>query len=119
MANKAPKEYTLEEMRGMFIKKIHQIVKYWKNVELKDTPAHEQLQTRLDGLAFSILVMLDGGYLELPEFIVAPNPHPDDKEFCISEGENYFPMPQMVFDKHGSEVTTNIGGYLHELYHSY
>ena len=81
--------------------------KYWDKVDGKDAPKTQK--DRLEGLAFSMLVILDGGAMDLPGFIVAPDPHPSDKEYHISEGSNYFP------ENHKLDVKGDIAGCLHEM----
>jgi hypothetical protein len=55
------------------------------------------------------MVALDGGAMALPGFIVAPNPHPSDKEYHISEGSDYYP------ENHELDIKGDIAGGLHEL----
>jgi len=86
-----PRVKTKQEAQKEFLDHIHSSSEYWAN--LSDlTP-----QERCDGVAFSILVMLDGESMELPAMDVSLNPHPDDKEFLKSEGENWF-EPHMVIN---------------------
>lgn len=101
----APREKTTEEIREEFLKHVRSLIKYWNSVEGKDSP--KTCLDRLEGLAFSIMVALDGGAMAVPGFIVAPSPHPDDKEYHISEGSNYYPE--------NPEVKGDIAGALHEL----
>jgi hypothetical protein len=64
----------------------------------------------MEGLAFSILVMLDGGSAMLPGFVVAPLPDPSDKDYHIMKGENYFPENHDAAEK----IKGDIAGALHE-----
>lgn len=96
------REYTKDEIRQQFLAHIHTLVDYWD----RQVPDYTCRQ-KLDGLAFSILAMLDGTS-ELPAFIVAPSPHPDNKAFCQGEGENWYQENQDVQD--------NISGTLHILF---
>lgn len=78
-----PRAYTVDETQEMFIDYIKHLVEYW----------NENNGTKrecLEGLAFSILTMLDGEAGALPGFKVMPYPHEDDKEYYILKGENYF-----------------------------
>jgi hypothetical protein len=61
---------------------------------------------RFEGLAFSLLVILDGG-TDLPGFKLSPDPHPSDKEFNQKRGENWFPKD------------CDIAGELHELFRNF
>ncbi len=98
------KEYTEDEVREQFLNHILHLVDYWEN----ETGAPDSA-SKLDGLAFSLLVLLDGG-TDLPQFIVASLPHPSDKSFHQEEGGNWYP------ENHASDVKGDIGGGLHEMY---
>lgn len=92
------REYTNEEVREQFLAHVRGIADYWQNrpsISLKEAT---------EGVAFSILVALDGES-ELPAFEVIASPHPEDKVFSESQGENYYPVVAL---KH------NIAGELHE-----
>ncbi|MCQ4085873.1 hypothetical protein [Saccharibacillus sp. JS10] len=65
---------------------------------------------KLNGLAFSILVALDGDADGIPQFIVAPRPHHEDKQFNIERGFNYYPENHLLDEK----LRCDIGGNLHE-----
>jgi hypothetical protein len=83
-------------MRERFLRHVASVTDYW--AELPDkTP-----QERTAGVAFSILVALDGETLALPGFNVVCRPHPDDKKYCKSKGCNWTPDG------------CDIGGALHE-----
>lgn len=99
------REYTTEEVREKFLRAIAARVDFWDR-ESRATTSRE----KLEGLTHSILALLDGCDIELPAFIVAPNPHPDDKEYCIQEELDYFPR--------GCE-DHDIGGGLHEVIRKY
>ncbi len=96
-----PREYTEGEVRQQFLQLVWSYIKYWHTLPDKSC------RKRLEGLAFGILVILDGESTELPGFIVSPNPHEDDKEFLRGQGENWYP-----------EGICDIAGSLHELFHS-
>lgn len=96
------REYTEEEVREHFLKSVRGLVNYWDKIETKDS------KEKLESLAFSILSLLDGSQVSLPKFIVAPDPHPDDKDFLEKEGENWYP------ENHKSNVKCDISGVLHE-----
>ena len=97
------RELKEEEVRDNFIGSIRELVDYWDNVNEKDT------RGKLSGLAFSILVLLDGWHGDMPSFIVAPYPHIDDMKYHIEEGNNYYP------DNNDSYVKCDISGCLHEM----
>ena len=86
MSQEEPREYTEDEVREKFLKHIIDLIGYWHNL-----PAEKTMRERMEGLAFSILVSLDGESLAVPAFQVIPAPHPDDKDYLQSIGENWFP----------------------------
>lgn len=73
-----------EEMQKMFLGSIRRIVNYWGNLE--DKPDHY----KCEGVAFSILSLIDGCSGSFPCGVdLVLKPHPEDKDFCIEEGEDY------------------------------
>ncbi len=87
-------EYTQDEIRKKFLGHIWNFIEYW------DTHGQTS-RDKLEGLAFSIMSMLDGSTMEFPKFMVAPDPCPDDKDFHDKNGENWFP-PSSKGDVGGS-----------------
>lgn len=67
------REYNAEGVRTIFIDHVRAMVDYRAAL---DMPERE----KLEGLDFSILVALDGEAAAVPALIVAPCPHPDDKQ---------------------------------------
>lgn len=101
MAKSKSTEKTEEEIRAEFLGTINNLIDYWDTV---DTSTKEKLQ----GITHSILCILDGASSVFPSFIVAPNPHPDDKAYSISKQIPYFP------ENEDSNIKGNIAGVLHE-----
>ena len=99
----SPEVYTEEEVTKMFINKVHSIINYWHRDDR--TP---DVKEKLEGVAHSILCVIDGN-TDLPGFILAPNPHSDDKQYYIEKGESFFP------ENHESKINCDISGCLHEL----
>lgn len=97
----APREYTKDEVRTMFLNAIKNSMDFWED-------AGETKRDALDGLVFSILAMLDGDVVALPRFIVAPDPHPEDAEFLAKAGLNWFP------ENYANHVNCDLAGSLHE-----
>lgn len=89
---------TEEKVREAFIEHIWTMINYWEN--LPDSSE----RSKLEGIAFSILTAIDGDTLSLPKFILAPDPHPDDK-YEVSD-----PFPE----NHMNEINCDISGGLHE-----
>jgi len=98
------RELTTDEVRAEFLKHVQAIIRNWETVKL----AENSVRARLEGLAFSLLVLLDGGSVGLPAFIVAPCPHPADREFHQEEGTNWWP------ENDWEAAKANISGGLHE-----
>lgn len=99
------KEYSEEEVTEMVLGHIKVLIEHWEHESRAKTVGE-----KLEGLAFSILTMIDGS-TNLPRFILAPDPHPDDKEYNIDNEEDYFPENQE------SNVVCDISGCLHELFY--
>jgi hypothetical protein len=96
------REITKEELREQFLDGIRGLVNYWNRV------GNTSQRDKLDGLAFSILNMIDGmsGNFPCPLKLVVEYTE-EDKEYCIENGNNY-PVDGMVI---------NDSVMLHELYY--
>lgn len=91
-----PRALTVEEMRLRFVEEVHYAVRFWHhNSDCTDD------RQRLDGLAHSILVMLDGEAAQVPGFLLIPAPHPSDKGYLKRHNENWW-------------ISQDIAGHLHE-----
>lgn len=99
-----PRQKTEDEVRNEFLNHVRHLVGYWHDVDDRNTI------DKLNGLAFSILVAIDGESI-LPGFILAPCPHKNDKKFDISEDRNYYP------ENHKSKVKCDIAGSLHDQFY--
>lgn len=80
-----PREKTKVEVQQDFIDRIWYLIEYWEKESRAKTS-----RDKLEGLAHSILNTLDGCSM-LPGFAVIPNPHPDDKQYYIENGEDWYP----------------------------
>lgn len=96
----SPRELTEDEVREQFLRLVWKCVSDWEKVPNKN------MRERLSGLAFSLLVILDGDSVAIPGFTVCPDPHKDDKSYRSEKGKNWFP-----------EENCNIAGELHELFY--
>jgi hypothetical protein len=94
---KKPRAYTVEECRKMLLDHARVLVKYWDNESRAITS-----KDKLEGLAFSMLTMLDGEGVIIPQMKIIPNPHPEDKQYHKDNGENWWP------------TNIDLGGILHE-----
>jgi hypothetical protein len=81
-----PRAYTAEEMRALFLSHVQATVGHWAPIS-----GPGGARTAAEGVAFSILVALDGGAGGLPAFDLVPSPHPDDEAWHRREGENWWP----------------------------
>lgn len=99
------REKVADEIAAELIEHIRELISFWESTETSSLE-------KLNGLAFSILAALDGCSDGVPSFIVAPYAHPEDKQFHIENGTNYYP------ENHELEefVKSDIGGSLHELF---
>jgi len=91
-------EKSKEEVRDEFLANIKNISFYWANQ--KNTTDKE----KCEGVAFSILTLIDG-CSNMPSIDLMLQPHEKDKEYCISNDENYY--------KSGMVINDDV--YLHEL----
>ena len=76
---------TSDECRQALYGHLAAMIDYWRDLpadrlSLPGSPPRSEAHERLEGLAFSILVALDGGAMTLPRFAVIPDPHPDDTD---------------------------------------
>lgn len=99
-------EKTVDKTREEFLNHINMLVNYWA----KESKV-ESKEEALKGLAHSILATLDGENAELPQYLLIPNPHPEEKEFNINKGKPYYKPIQDMKDLE----SYNISGFLHEL----
>lgn len=86
-----PAAYTTEEVRDMYLNHMRVLVNYWHNESRCETE-----RERMEGLVFSILVMLDGGSASLPSVDLCLSPHPTDKEYLTSIGEKHFEAGMII-----------------------
>jgi len=85
--------YTKEEMREMFLAQCRAVVFHWSRVEDR-TP-----REMCDGVVFSVLNIIDGMSGGFPAAInLVMEPHPDDKEYCISNDEKWVKNGQIIND---------------------
>lgn len=103
-----PRELTENEVRSKVLSHVWGMIKYWDEV-----PNGNNQRGRLEGLAFSILSMLDGSSMSVPKMVVAPDPHPEDRAYHEENGEDWFP------ENHDVPVKCDLGGSLHELFHKH
>lgn len=102
------REYTPEEVQEKFLKVVWNLVDHWE----KEGRAHTS-QAKLEGLAHSIMALIDGNVGFMPAFILAPLPHKEDKSYYESQGQNFFPCnPRSKKTGASTRVKCDIGGHL-------
>jgi hypothetical protein len=79
------REYTLKETREEFLNHVRNMSNYWATLPDKTD------KERCDGLAFSILVALDGMSMGICGFELIPSFHESDPKYLKSIGENWYP----------------------------
>lgn len=87
------KSYTKEEMQEMLIAQCKAVAFSWSRVE--NTSPREMC----DGVVFSMLNIIDGcsgGFPSAINLVMAP--HPDDKEYNISNNEQWVEPGQVIND---------------------
>ena len=102
-----PREYTRDEIKKMFVTKMWQTLEYCLKDERMKTSQH-----KLEVFMHSTLATLDGCGIDLPAFIIAPLSTEEDKQFYISEGENFYPINDQ------EKIKCDIAGGLHEIMYS-
>lgn len=95
-------QYSRDEIRDMFLDQIWLYIDYWSREPNKTK------QETLEGLAHSILVLLDGETADLPAFCVLPLSALSDQEYLRKNGENWFPALMVKEDY-------DIAGELHSM----
>lgn len=82
--------YTAEEIRDMFMSMVRDAARYWANLPDADKATGKPLTIagRCEGVAFSILSIIDGSSM-LPAFDLVAVPHVNDKRDAIEQGDNW------------------------------
>lgn len=101
-----PRAWTSEELCTTLIDHFYHLVQYWYNVDIDDSYPKDKdpVLYRLEGVVFSVLAALDGSCIDIPAYDLVARPHPSDKDYLISNGENWI------------EEGTTISTMLHELF---
>lgn len=74
-----------EQAREAFLEHVRSVARYWADPNV----SCETVLERCEGVAFSILVLLDGG-ARLPAHDVVVRPHPEDKAYHIENDDDYY-----------------------------
>lgn len=81
---------TEEEIKEEFLTEVENISHYWTSLPNKTN------KERCEGVAFSIMVLLDG-CSALPAINMHIAPHEDDKQYYIESNEDYY-KDNMMFN---------------------
>lgn len=95
-----PRAYTSEELRDKFLQEVRTIANHWARLPDRD-PATGTIFTakeRCDGVAWSILSLLDGETLDIPGIDLVFQPSEEDKQYHIENGENWVEPGTVVSD---------------------
>ena len=85
---------TVEEVRNEFLDCIRSIANFWADVSGKTS------QEMCNGLAFSILALLDGCNVGYPAMDISLSPHVSDKEYYQKNGDDWYEIrPPMQFNE--------------------
>lgn len=79
-----PRGKTKEEVIDELLEYLHRLVNYWSSIDTDN-----DTKGRMEGLVHSILCIFDG-VTEMPPLDIILWPHPDDKQYRINRGENYY-----------------------------
>ena len=101
-----PHELTQEEMRHHFMLEVMRLITYWEENE-----RFPGVREKLEGLVNNLFLLLDGT-AKFPTFELVPRPCPEDREFSLAHGEDWWPTQEVDEDK-------CIGGPLHEYFRDY
>ena len=96
-----PRAYTPEELRNNVLNHVRLMVEYWATLPGLDE------RSRCDGVAFSILTMIDGSADQPPMALVALSSD-EDKKYSVEKGENWV--------EHGTVINDDV--MLHEEYNA-
>jgi hypothetical protein len=82
---------TQEEARDEFLAYIWNLIEYWNSTDYRVLPQPQSTRQRLQKLAFSILVAIDGESIEIPGCDLVPRVPKEDQEYMKTQGVNWFP----------------------------
>ncbi|NTF18161.1 hypothetical protein G6L37_07060 [Agrobacterium rubi] len=88
-----PRAYTSDELRDAFLDEVRSIAKSWA-----DPKIDRDIEGRCNGVAFSIMALLDGCSIGIPTIDLVFQPHVADKDHHIGRGENWI-EPGTVVDQ--------------------
>lgn len=78
------KAHSIDDVKIQLISSIKHICHYWASLPNKSDI------DRCEGVAFSILNIIDGTSSGLPSMDLVLRPHPDDMKFNLDNGNDYY-----------------------------
>lgn len=96
--------YNEEEVKEKFLNEVHDCVDYWED-------HGTNTRDKLEGLAYSILNMIDGEHSNIPKFILAPDPYPEDRQYHMENHQRFYP------ENYNNNINCDISGGLHDLFY--
>lgn len=95
------KPYTKEEVLKLFMDQTRTIANYWSKVEGRTE------KEKIEGAIFTLLNSIDGMGYPFVAMDLVLRPHPDDKNYHIENGDDYY--------EDGMAINDCV--YLHELFY--
>jgi hypothetical protein len=86
------KPISKEQLREQFLNSVRMYAREWASYKNK-TP-----QQRCDGLAFTLMALLDGTDVDLPAFDLVARPHPDNEAYHKAHGQDWVVDGQVIND---------------------
>lgn len=88
-----PRAYTSDELRDRLLDHVRTITEFWADPKLD-----RDIQERCNGVAFSILAMLDGSSEGIPCVDLVFQPTDAAKDYDIKQGQNWIEPGTVVAD---------------------
>lgn len=85
-----PRAFSPQEVQQQLLKHFCTLIEYWNSENNSNVPPEYSSRQRMEGLVHSILVTLDGGSAVLPAFDIIPLPQPEDKQYYLERGQNWY-----------------------------
>lgn len=99
--NNMSRAKTAEEAQAEFLQAVRGIAQQWADVP------HHTVQERCEGVAFSILSLVDGTSVGFPSLDLVLRPHEEDRQFAIDNGDDWYSDGQVINES-----------YLHEQFYT-
>jgi hypothetical protein len=101
LKKRKPRQMTREECRDAFLDQAWRILECWESNEREPSA-----RGKLEGLVHSLFALIDGRVGYFPGFRLAPQPHPDDRQFNKEQGQDWWPSASKATDIGGELAGT-------------